>query len=340
VPWNIVKYNIFGGSERGPDLYGTSPWNYYISNLLINFNYLLLLALASLPALTITSVIDRKRLGFTKPSIEQSSPFTLLALRLAPFYLWLAILTAQAHKEERFMFPAYPLLCFNAAVTLYLMRGWVEVAFIKVTKSPYQVSIAKLSDSSSIYPSLCIVKASRTLMFRNFTLSLVVGTSFLSLCRIRALWVYYHAPQSVLAKFGSTELPQLLNNTGLLPILPPDTPEEKVPAIDFSPLKHLDLVLCLGKEWHRFAGHYLVPTEIRVEFIKSDFRGQLPRKFQETVDHTAPSDSWWFRPAISYTPTDVNDLNKEDTSRYVRYLKLYAHVLINIALDVGPAGNL
>ena len=22
VPWNIVRYNIFGGSERGPNLYG------------------------------------------------------------------------------------------------------------------------------------------------------------------------------------------------------------------------------------------------------------------------------------------------------------------------------
>ena len=26
VLWTIVRYNIFGGSERGPDLYGTSPW--------------------------------------------------------------------------------------------------------------------------------------------------------------------------------------------------------------------------------------------------------------------------------------------------------------------------
>lgn len=139
VPWNIIKYNIFGGAQRGPDLYGTSPWHYYLSNLLLNFNYMLPLALISWPALAVTYVIDRRRLGFSTPKNDQSSPFTLLALRLMPFYLWLAILTAQAHKEERFMFPAYPLLCFNAAVTLYLLRGWMEVAFIKVTRSPYQV---------------------------------------------------------------------------------------------------------------------------------------------------------------------------------------------------------
>lgn len=140
VPWNIVKYNIFGGAERGPELYGTSPWDYYINNLILNFNYLPMLALLSLPALVVSYVIDRKRLGFYTPSPNQSSPFTLLALRLAPFYLWFGILTAQPHKEERFMYPAYPLLCFNAAVCVYLMRGWLEVAFIKVTKSPYRVS--------------------------------------------------------------------------------------------------------------------------------------------------------------------------------------------------------
>jgi len=132
------------------------------------------------------------------------------------------------------------------------------------------------------------------------------------------MWVYYHAPLSALATFESTELPELLNSTGLLPTYPPGTPEDDLPAVDLTPLKHLDLVLCVGKEWHRFSGHYLVPTGVRVEFIKSDFRGQLPRHFEETVAGTSmPSSSWWFRPATRYVPTDVNDLNKEDLSRYV-----------------------
>lgn len=38
-----------------------------------------------------------------------------------PFYLWLAIFSAQLHKEERFMYPAYPFLCLNAAITLHNM---------------------------------------------------------------------------------------------------------------------------------------------------------------------------------------------------------------------------
>lgn len=139
VPWNIVHYNIFGGAERGPDLYGTEPWDFYIKNLILNFNYVPFLALLAIPALCVSFVIDRKRLGLYTPSANQSSPFTILAMRLAPMYLWIAILTLQPHKEERFMFPAYPLICFNAAVCVYLLRGWLEVAFVKITKSPYRV---------------------------------------------------------------------------------------------------------------------------------------------------------------------------------------------------------
>lgn len=140
VPWNIVKYNIFGGTERGPDLYGTEPWYYYLLNLALNFNIMLPLALLSFPSLILTYFVDKKRLGVQpKPNSGQSSPYTILAIRLAPFYLWLSILTIQAHKEERFMFPSYTMLAFNSAVTIYLMRGWLEVAFIKLTRSPYRV---------------------------------------------------------------------------------------------------------------------------------------------------------------------------------------------------------
>jgi alpha-1,2-mannosyltransferase len=141
VPWNIVKYNIFGGAERGPDLYGSEPWHFYILNLSLNFNILTPLALFSLPALYITRLIDRKRLGVTARGPDQSSPFVIMAMRLLPLYLWIGVLTTQAHKEERFMYPVYPLICLNAAICLYFVRGWVERAFIKITESPYKASL-------------------------------------------------------------------------------------------------------------------------------------------------------------------------------------------------------
>lgn len=42
-----------------------------------------------------------------------------------PFYIWLAIFTAQPHKEERFMFVAYPALCLNAAISYHvILTAW------------------------------------------------------------------------------------------------------------------------------------------------------------------------------------------------------------------------
>lgn len=139
VPWNIVKYNVFPDAKRGPELYGTEPATFYLSNLLLNFNVLVPFALFALPALAVTYRFDNKRLGERYQYANQSSPYVLLAVRLAPVYLWTAIMTAQKHKEERFMYPIYPLICFNAAVTVYLVRGWLEAVFVAVTKSPYKV---------------------------------------------------------------------------------------------------------------------------------------------------------------------------------------------------------
>lgn len=51
VPLNIVLYNVFGGSDKGPNIYGTEPWWFYLANLSLNFNLLLPISLASGPLL-------------------------------------------------------------------------------------------------------------------------------------------------------------------------------------------------------------------------------------------------------------------------------------------------
>jgi alpha-1,2-mannosyltransferase len=156
--WNILKYNLFGGAERGPDLYGTEPWYFYFFNLILNFNVLTILAILSLPALIVTHVVDYSRLGIRKHSESESSPYLILTIRLAPFYLWLLVLSLQPHKEERFMFPVYPLLCFNSAVALYLIRGWLDAFFTKkvsqyaVRHSPFTSSCWVRSDNYTRRP--------------------------------------------------------------------------------------------------------------------------------------------------------------------------------------------
>lgn len=48
APFNIVMYNVFG-SKGGPELYGTEPWYFYVLNLILNFNLILIAALSAIP---------------------------------------------------------------------------------------------------------------------------------------------------------------------------------------------------------------------------------------------------------------------------------------------------
>ena len=120
APLNIVKYNVF--TSHGPDLYGTEPWTFYLLNGFLNFNGAFLLAMAVVPSI----LFVQKFL----PKQEETSvklPFWLAHLAL---HLWLLVFGIQPHKEERFLFPVYPLLCFAAALTLdNLQRIYFHVFF-------------------------------------------------------------------------------------------------------------------------------------------------------------------------------------------------------------------
>jgi len=113
VPLNIVLYNVFSGGSRGPDIYGVEPWHFYFRNLTLNFNVWFFLAIAALPLLFIQHVVLQKVVS--KQTLLRSMVF------VSPFYLWLAIFSAQPHKEERFMYPAYPALALNAAISLHII---------------------------------------------------------------------------------------------------------------------------------------------------------------------------------------------------------------------------
>ncbi|RMZ82667.1 hypothetical protein DV738_g1617, partial [Chaetothyriales sp. CBS 135597] len=117
VPFRIVLYNVLNSSaSSGPNIFGTEPWDYYIRNLLLNFNLFLLPALASLPLLLIQAILSRQS------TTQRSTGLRTLTL-LTPFYLWLAIFTLQPHKEERFIVRlAIILPPFVLSVVLSLLR--------------------------------------------------------------------------------------------------------------------------------------------------------------------------------------------------------------------------
>uniref|UniRef100_A0A0D6R9T7 Mannosyltransferase n=1 Tax=Araucaria cunninghamii TaxID=56994 RepID=A0A0D6R9T7_ARACU len=97
---NLLVYNVVGGGES--HLYGVEGPLFYLRNGFNNFNFALLLALLSLPVILIT-----KKRGYIP-----------LIIVVSPVYLWLMFMSLQPHKEERFLYPIYPLICLGAAAVL------------------------------------------------------------------------------------------------------------------------------------------------------------------------------------------------------------------------------
>lgn len=356
VPLNIIKYNILSSARgAGPELYGVEPWYYYLLNLSIQFGPALLLALLSIPIVLFIVWYDPRRIApidaadiskkaqkdhnTQDDTLLESSEVTLLLVRLCPLYLWLGLLTLQPHKEERFVFPAYPLLCFNAAVTLCLVRGLLERCYTVTTRSPY--------------------RASKTYLFSFFSTATLVGTSLICLSRIIHISQSYHAPISLLNHLSHHELPRVVANLhplkqsavvqdrmakGLPPVYSAEERynnsgktqyessgiEKQVPTVDLSLLtedmgEQEPLRLCYGKEWHRFPTTYLVPDGVSVAFIKSAFDGILPKHFvkQSSEHHWVPvldEQFGWLWPRKETTraiQSTFNDVNREELDQYV-----------------------
>ena len=136
VPLKIVLYNVLGGSDRGPSIFGTGPWDFYSRNLLLNFNLWYLLALVVGPLLFLQSA------SRTQATTKQTLLRTVIFIM--PFYLWMAVFTLQPHKEERFMYPVYPFLALNGAIALHMILVFLGSKNPKelVGKIPAQLKFA------------------------------------------------------------------------------------------------------------------------------------------------------------------------------------------------------
>lgn len=82
--FNLLKYNVLGGGES--HLYGTEGISFYFRNGFNNFNFAFVLAL----------------LFFTIIPISRKKYVPDLAIVVSPVYIWLAFMSLQAHKEERY----------------------------------------------------------------------------------------------------------------------------------------------------------------------------------------------------------------------------------------------
>ncbi|XP_058946137.2 alpha-1,2-mannosyltransferase ALG9-like isoform X2 [Pocillopora verrucosa] len=120
-----------------------------------------------------------------------------------------------------------------------------------------------------------------------FAVSACVVFSVLSLSRSSALYYGYHAPMDLFIELNhmSSKL------------------EEPLP-------QGKQINLCVGKEWYRFPSSFFLPSERwHLQFIRSEFRGQLPKPYADG------------RNATKIIPTHMNDMNEEEPSRYMSISK-------------------
>ena len=135
APLNIVLYNVF--SSHGANLYGSEPWTFYFLNLALNFNIALIASAAALPAMIICRFLsNRKHLVTIHHWIVMAS-----------LVLWITLFTVQKHKEERFMFPIFPLICLSAGISIEIGSKLI---------SSYSLRLSNIYSNFIFHPHWCL----------------------------------------------------------------------------------------------------------------------------------------------------------------------------------------
>jgi alpha-1,2-mannosyltransferase len=237
--WNIFVYNATAG---GDELYGVEPLSYYVKNLLLNFNFVALLGIISLPI-----VLGRKLLASYFPRTlfrgDHYSPGAsdgLKILMLIPMYIWMAIVFPRPHKEERFLFPIYPMLCFGASIALE------------------EILVLSMQLLSLVHPKS---KAPSPHKFK-LLLGCVLLSPFavVSISRAFALHHNYSAPLDLYRYFYYHHVSKDI------------TPTRQNNKLTY---------ICTAGEWYRFPSSFFLPPNTQLGFLKSSFAGQLPQPFTE-----------------------------------------------------------
>ncbi|KAL8173571.1 UNVERIFIED_CONTAM: mannosyltransferase, partial [Gekko kuhli] len=349
APLNIVLYNVF--TPHGPDLYGTEPWSFYFVNGFLNFNVAFALALLALP---LTSLMESLLQKFHVQNLGR--PYWLT---LSPMYIWILIFFSQPHKEERFLYPIYPLICLCGAVGLSALQQPSILALLPCavfffgqpegSASPSDVNSSHFTALAvnfsrrqfgcrepAVFSAFCpaerqnrprpfvplLVLATgeeeeigvegkcyhfifQRYRLEHYTVSsnwLALGTVFvfglLSLSRSVALFRGYHGPLDLYPEFH-----RIATN----------------PTIHTVP-EGRPVHVCVGKEWYRFPSSFLLPENWQLQFIPSEFRGQLPKPFAK-----GPA-------ATRLVPANMNDQNREEPSRYFDISK--CHYLVDLDTPV------
>jgi len=269
-PLNILLYNSLGGS--GDELYGIEPASYYYSNLILNLGILWPIACSS-PLVLLRNYLHRKR-----ENNDTNNKNKIAIMLSIPAIVWILILLSRPHKEERFMYPIYPLIAFSAAYTILstcdLVGGLVNVM---LGESPPLSICDLLDDDDSDYNRNIIMNSKFTTRFKFACIGVLILIFFsLGFSRIASNKINYGGYIDIWK-----DIPEVVKND------------------------HQNINICTGGEWYYFPSHFFLPTHVQLHFIYDNFHGQLPQYF-------AIKNGTFSEPLQPF-----NDKNKEEKSRYI-----------------------
>ncbi|KAL7671247.1 hypothetical protein ACOME3_006148 [Neoechinorhynchus agilis] len=120
LPWIKNILNMESGNEfTRSTLYGVESWTFYLKNAILNFNVLAPIALIPITlSLLIKLRIETKH--------RQHVPIWFIGFGIV---IWSAVLLSSPHKEDRFMYPVYPLVCLLATFGLFYIKASISDRF-------------------------------------------------------------------------------------------------------------------------------------------------------------------------------------------------------------------
>ena len=236
----------------------------------------------------------------------------------AGWVLWVVAMLLMPHKEERFLFVIYPLLCFSAAYAMVhlvlIIRQYFCCGRRGSTKDEDEDE-----ENERLSPRFREAVKVSSHLGQGSIAALTVGVAviaLLSAARVAALILYYRAPLQVYA-----ELTRRVEGLASNPFA--DASSTAATSNPFA-----DKAVCVGKEWYRFPSHFFLPspspytnlsTTYHLQYLPSSFSGLLPGHFHPSPSTSSSLSSIYYDRALStrLVPPHQNDLNLAEPSRYV-----------------------
>lgn len=291
APLNIILYNVFPVEGAGPGIFGEEPWFFYIVNLALNFNVTLPLVLAYPAVWTMRGLMNSSDTAndFGKSQMER-------LIFLSPCLLWVAFFSALRHKEERFMTPSYTLLALTGAVCCCDIADLLESMVGGTARS-----------------SRPAVNEYRRPRFRAWfryawLLTFLATTTLSGLSRTYMQLQGFGSPFRVMTSLAQYEFRDGLGS------------RDQTSSTRSAP----EIGVCFGNEWYRYPSSFFFPERrYRLKFAREDFRGLLPKYFDESWNGTMVE------------PRGMNMFNEEDPNQYARDPAAECHYVVLVRRDTS-----